>query len=290
MSILCKNLTDVTMKEPSLSNHPTEIFGFPFTDSTSPAKNALMQQYCPFLDGECKKPRKSEPHIKVGICSAGYKGSFLAKPQPVVLCPHRFETNAIFQTIREEYFSTAESVLWAKEVSLGVGGSVDFVAVEIQNGVVQDFLCVEFQAAGTTGTPWQAVVDLKQHGKFLQESYPYGINWANEFAKTMMQQVYKKGKIITSWKRKIVFVFQDVGLDYLRSACDVSGLRPAQDADPIHFCTFKLVWKHRKWVFALSEKVSTDVDGINKILGGALSESYPSPDDFIANISRKLEL
>ena len=36
--------------------------------------------------------------------------------------------------------------------------------------------------------------------------------------KTMMQQVYKKGQVIETWNKKIVFVIQDVALEYLENA------------------------------------------------------------------------
>ena len=36
---------------------------------------------------------------------------------------------------------------------------------------IEDFLCVEIQAAGTTGTPWQAVMDFKRTGSFQEETY-----------------------------------------------------------------------------------------------------------------------
>jgi Restriction endonuclease NotI len=277
------------MKEPIINKYPTEIFGYPFTEHSDKAIDALKQQFCPFLDGTCKKPRKSEPHIKIGVCSAGYKGGFLQAAIPVVLCPHRFETDSVFQSLQNEYFPTWKNVRWAKEVSIGVGGSVDFVATECVEQAIQNFLCVEFQAAGTTGTPWQAILDFKENRTFTSDNYPYGINWANEFVKTMMQQVYKKGKIMAHWNRKIVFVFQDVGLSYIRSACDTSGLRPAKDSDPIHFCTFKMVWNETKWDLVFAEKLSTDVEGINKILGGALAQDYLSVTTFMDNISRKLE-
>lgn len=277
------------MKQPNINKHPTEIFGYPFTDNSDEAKRALSAQFCPFLNSACKKPRKSEPHIKVGVCSVGYKGESLKNAIPIIVCPHRFETEVIFQTIQQHYFPTWKNVKWVKEVSIGVGGSVDFVATNFDNNQIKDFLCIEFQAAGTTGTPWQAVLDFKKDRTFASANYPYGINWANEFVKTMMQQVYKKGKIITHWHQKIVFVFQDAGLDYLKNACDTSGLRPANDKDPIHFYTFRLVWKDTKWTFEFAEKVSTDLDGINRILGGALSDEYPSVDKFIENIHRKLK-
>ncbi len=292
--IICNNTCSLNsiqkeMPEPTITNHPTEIFGYAFTDNSPEARTALDEQFCPFLDGECKKPRKSEPHIKVGVCSAGYKGSFIEKTVPVVLCPHRFETDDVFTTLRKEYCSQWSKIRWVSEVSLGVGGNVDFVAVKYEQDTLTDFVCFEFQAAGTTGTPWQAVLDFKRHRQFIRTNYPYGINWANEFMKTMMQQVYKKGKIVAHWKRKIVFVLQDVGLEYLRTACDTSGLRPSNDADPVHFCTFRLVWKHTSWQFELAEKVSTDIEGVNKILGGALQEHYPTSEEFMATIARKLE-
>ena len=63
------------MKEPEFTQHPTEIFGYAFTNLSSEAQAARNNQFCPFLDGECRKPRKSEPEVKVGVCTVGYKGN-----------------------------------------------------------------------------------------------------------------------------------------------------------------------------------------------------------------------
>jgi glutaredoxin len=278
------------MEEPIISKYPTEIFGHTFCDHSEKAKRALKSQYCPFLETECKKPRKSEPKTKVGVCSVGYKGEFSGSFRPVIVCPHRFNAPYIFETLRQEYLDHWDNIEWATEVSIGVGGSVDCVAInrDKQTRSIKDFLCVEFQAAGTTGTPWDAVLDFKKNGKFSKDKYPYGINWANEFIKTMMQQVFKKGKIIEYWGHKIIFIIQDVGMDYIKSATDSSGLRPASPKDPIHFCTFGLNWTNDNWSFRFVEKISTDIDGISRILGGALAGEYPSVETFIQNIERKL--
>lgn len=276
------------MDEPIIKKFPTEIFCHPFNDKSEEAKTALEQQYCSFIKGTCVKPRKSEPHIKVGVCSLGYRGSFTTDFLPVIVCPHRFREEVVFETIRQKYLSHWTNIYWVSEVTIGVGGNVDYVAVNLdQQGEIQDFLCVEFQAGGTTGSPWQAVVDLKEHGTFQEEAYPYGINWANEFMKTMMQQVYKKGKIIEVWEHKIIFVVQDIAIKYLKRYVDTSLLRPVNDEDPIHFCTYKMVWQDTKWVLAFDEIVSTDLDGINRILGGADREHYPTVEDFKRNIMRK---
>lgn len=201
------------VNKPKIKKYPTEIFGHPFCDNTDKAKLALKDQYCPFLDDECKKPRKSEPKIKVGICSVGYKGAFSDNYQPVIICPHRFNVPNIFTAIQQKYLSHWDNIEWVKEIDMGVGGSVDYVAInrDKRTGKIKDFLCIEFQAAGTTGTPWDAVLDFKKNRNFSKDNYPYGINWANEFIKTMMQQVFKKGKIIEYWKHRIYSLCKTLG-------------------------------------------------------------------------------
>jgi len=178
------------MPQPSLKQYPAEIFGYPYTELREEVQTLRQNQYCPFLKGECKKPRKSEPHIKMGVCSVGYpvEGEYL----PIIVCPHRFTLEPIKSRIETDFLAglaSSEKIGWVSEVSLGPStGSVDWVALrlDVQRQNVLDYVCVELQAAGTTGSPWQAILEHKQHGYFLQERYPYGINWANEFAKTMM--------------------------------------------------------------------------------------------------------
>ena len=282
------------MQEPEVTNHPTEIFGYPFTDLSLEAQDAREEQFCPFLGGECKKPRKSQPKIKIGVCSVGYKGNFLKKPSPIIICPHRLEEKIVYETIEKLYFGNSASegeIQWASEVSCGVAGSIDFVAAKISEGI-ENFICVEFQAAGTTGTPWEAVLDFHRTGRFTKKSYKYGINWANEFLKTMMQQVYKKGMVVEAWGTKIVFVLQDVGLNYIKKATDASDLHEATDDDSIHFCTFKMAWSERDstWRLVFDKRMGTNTEGIRKILGGAPEDKFPTIDEFKKNINSRLNL
>jgi hypothetical protein len=278
------------MQRPVLKKQPTEIFGCPYLEGTKELKNEIQQQYCPFIKGTCVKPRKSEPHIKVGICSLGYKGGFIEDFEPVIVCPQRFKESIMFDTIRKRYLSSWTNIEWIPEVNIGVGGSVDYVAItKDKKGTITDFFCVELQGAGTTGSPYPGIIDIRETGKFQRESYNYGINWANEFSKTMMQQAYKKGKIVNHWGRKIVFVMQDIGLKYLQSACDTSGLRTSTKDKPVDFCTFKMIWdsNQNKWKLRFDTIVSTDIEGINRMLGGATVEEYLTEEEFIANIIRK---
>ena len=281
----------MTEAEPRVRRYPTEIFGFPFTNTKDTVTKARKRQECPFLKAECKKPRKSQPKVKIGVCSVGYKGGFLDDFKPVIICPYRFNVNSVRAALAASYFDNPKAVKWASEVPLGMAGSVDYVGFETGNdGHITNFVCVEFQAAGTVGTPWKAVLEFRKHGSFLHDGYDYGINWANEFLKTMMQQAYKKGLIIESWNEKLIFVIQDVALAYLRSACDAGGLREASDKDPIHFYTFRMEWntKHGEWLLVPSERVSTNAEGIRQMLSGTAAEQFPTLDEFKSHIARRL--
>jgi hypothetical protein len=278
------------MHRPILSKRPTEIFGCPYIDDSVELKNEIRQQYCPFIKGTCVKPRKSEPQIKVGICTIGYKGDFLQEYEPVIICPQRLKESVMFDTIRKKYLSCWTNIEWIQEVNIGVGGSVDYVAItRDKNAKITDFLCVELQASGTTGSPYPAIIDIRKTGKFQRDSYNFGINWAMNFLKLMMQQAYKKGKIVNHWGRKIVFVLQDCGLKYIKTACDTSRLQSNNAKMPVDFCTFSLKWDPSQdvWKLCFSDIESTDIEGINLMLGGATVEEYLTEDEFIQNIIKK---
>ena len=276
------------MKEKPLQKTPIEIFCHNCGRMDDDFKLAIKQQYCKYIHGTCCKPRKSEPEVKVGICILGASVARKTGLKPVIICPQRFKEEIMFETIRKHYLSSWKNVKWIQEVSIGVGGSVDFVAVEVdKNDKVKDFLCVEIQAAGTTGSPYPAVKEYISQGHFNSSSYKYGINWANEFSKTMMQQAYKKGKIVESWKRKIVFILQDLAMEYLFHATDCSKVTKSQPDYPIDFCTFSLKWGGYSWGLEFDTIKSTTIEGINTILGGASVNEYPTEEEFIENITKK---
>lgn len=281
------------MSEPRLYKFPAELFGFAYSNLSEAAQKARQEQYCPFLQDECKKPRKSEPYIKVGICSVGYKGKHADKHLPVIICPHRFQFDVVQNTIQEKYFPNIapNNLVWFPEAHITTTvGFFDYVVAHVDRRgdsvKVLDFICVELQAAGTTGTPWEAVLEHKQTGKFSKDTYDYGINWANEFAKTMMQQAYKKGLIVRQWKKKLVFVIQDIGLRYLEQNYDTSGLRQPKQSDPIEFCALGMAWADKKnaWELEFVRRVSTDTDGIRKMLGGVSQDLFPTSDEFIQRL------
>ncbi len=278
------------MTDKRIGKHPVEVFGYDFEDKSESCRLAIKQQYCKYIKGTCVKPRKSEPNVKVGICSVGSSVNKGKEIKPVIICPQRFKEESMFEAIRREYLSKWKNVKWIQEVNLGVGGNVDYVAVEVDKyDRVKDFLCVEIQAAGTTGTPYPYVKELIETGGYTGSKKPsFGINWANEFAKTMMQQAYKKGKIVESWHRKIVFVVQDLAIDYLQATTDCSKLTASNPGSPVDFCTFRLEWSDQaKWSLAFDQIRSTTIEGINLIIGGARVSEYPTEAEFIGSIVKK---
>ena len=271
----------------TIGKFPLEIFCYDYEDRSRSCQLARKQQYCKYIKDTCTKPRKSEPDRKVGICTLGSTVNRKGQMHPVIICPQRFKEESFFETLREKYLSHWNNVKWIQEVDLGVGGFVDYVAVEVdKHDTIKDFLCVEIQAAGTTGTPYPYVMDLIKYGNY-KSKYTYGINWANEFAKTMMQQAYKKGRIVEAWNRKIVFVVQDLAMDYLQQSSDCSGLTDSNPNLPVDFCSFSLNWETDKWTLSFSNIKSTSIEGINKMLGGAKVSEYPTEREFVRCIVKK---
>ena len=247
----------------------------------------VKQQFCKYVNGTCVKPRKSTPEIKVGICTVG-ASVFGKSLQPIIICPQRFKEDQMFNTIRKKYLSDWNNVMWIPEVDMGVGGSVDYVAVELDgNQQIKDFQCVEIQAAGTTGTPYPYIQDYLKYHDFIHNKHTFGINWANEFSKTMMQQAYKKGKIVQSWKKKIVFVIQDVAMDYLQCSSDCSKVTTYNKDYPVDFCTFSMKWKGNNWGLEHQNIYSTTIEGIETIIGGAPEDRFPTIEEFKEKIMKK---
>lgn len=105
----------------------------------------------------------------------------------------------------------------------------------------------------------------------------------------MMQQAYKKGRIVESWGRKIVFVVQDVAMEYIKSASDCSLLGPSDITLPVDFCSFYLKWvpELTEWKLYFNKIESTSIEGVNRILGGASVNEYLTEAEFIQNIIKK---
>ena len=258
-----------------------EVFGFSTGKRlTSDEIEDLDSQRCPFIHSECRKFRKSDPKTKIGSCVLGHKG------KPVIVCPYRFNEPLLFRTIEERYFN-GRRVVWIPEVALGDRGYVDYVAaVPNGNRDLIDFLCVEIQANGTTGTPWPAIEHFRKTYSLADAPVStYGFNWSNEFTKTLSQQLLKKGSLIEKWGKKIVVVIQDSSLDYIRNRSQ--GLDEYTERDSIHFLPVEMDYQNDRWVLSVSsQQYSTDVAGIIQSLTNT-SDSGFTVDEFQERIIEK---
>jgi len=235
----------------------------------------IDKQFCPFLQKECMKPRKSEPHIKIGVCS-------VETPEgQVAICEHRF-TKDLLDKVRNIYAPGWDAVC-VDQVEAAVG-RIDWTILNIET---QEFICVEQQTCGTTGSYWPWVEHYKKTGNFdSQDKKAFGLNKANEFLKTMMQQIYSKGKMVEEYGSKLIVVVQDVAISYLHENTDTSSLVTGTDKS-VCFCSFRMVSENDAFVFKHHECLTTDLAGVEKMLGRGTNQI--SKEKFLDNIYARAE-
>ena len=283
------------MDEPEIGKYPTEVFGHAYSEFSAggEARAHLEDEHCPFIEGRCKKVRKSDPNTRRGTCSVGYGGGRGAWT-PSVICPYRLHVQGIFDTVRRMAFRGAPARR-LDEAPMRVG-TFDFVLARCDDGRAEDFCALELQAGDTTGTPWDAVVDLKEHGRYRSAKYEYDLNMAHQYQKTAMQQMYKKGRVMESWQKHIVMVLQDTGIEYLRrsSASDASGLvenggMNLGNSDKfIHFAPFTMSWLGDRWEPTITGVYDTDSAGIANLLGAPPSGRPEKLEEFVAYLNSRL--
>jgi len=284
------------VKEPEIGRYPTEVFGHPYGEflAGGEARIHLEDEHCPFIGGRCKKIRKSDPDTRLGTCSVGYGGGGDSPWVPGVICPYRLHVPGIFDAVRRMAFGDAPARR-LDEVKMCVG-TFDFVLTRCNSGRVEDFCALELQAGDTTGTPWHGVTDLREHGRYMSATYKYGLNMAHQYQKTAMQQMYKKGRVMESWKKHIVMVLQDIGIEYLRRspASDASGIVENSSMDMgnsdkfIHFAPFSMSWSGDQWEPVITGMYDIDSAGVANILGAPPPGRPEKLDEFVAYLNSRL--
>ena len=81
-----------------------------------------------------------------------------------------------------------------------------------------------------------------------------------------------------------------LGVRQIQSSTDASDLRDAREEDAIHFCTFKTTWDEslNAWQLKFNRRVSTNTEGVRKMLGGAHEDRLPTITEFQNKISARL--
>jgi hypothetical protein len=272
--------------QPDIGKYPVEFYG-EFYANRDAATEGEDSDYCPFLDSTCKKRRKSQGE-SIGTCSVGYRGRGQAEYKPHCICPHRFETPEVLNEVESLFVDEGEYFI-TPEVALQ-GTSIDYVAGKMSNdGTVIDFAGIEIQALDTTGSVWDHR-EAYFEGKDMDDvSKNYGINWAMSLTKTMMQQAYKKGQTFGEWGENLIFLVQDVSIDYIRDNYDASGLHSAREDDPVHFYSYRLDYNHEtdNYEWKIDEKLSASIDGVTGMMVPPDDEDPPTRREFCEAIEKR---
>jgi hypothetical protein len=233
-------------------------------------KDVVEKQYCPYLNRKCLKIRKSDPDVSIGTCSVLY-----GDPKGIVLiCPFRLlERKQIFFDALHllTHHEPGNELHVVPEISLP-GGSVDYFLVSANADYIRDFVGIELQTMDTTGTVWP------ERQRFLKESSVsvlksetssekgFGINWKMT-AKTTLIQLLHKIQTFQKLNRHLALVIQDTFLTYLRDQFRFDHIKKVSIGDPMHFHAYKVNLRKRRYRIELSERVSTNSDGIETCLG-----------------------
>ena len=248
----------------------------------------VSAQQCSYLDRKCLKIRKSEPDIAIGTCSVSYGKD----GQPIIICPHRLlERKKVFNdcihllTLHEpgnDFHVVSELTI--------PGGNVDYVLISARNGKVKDFVGIEFQTLDTTGTVWP------ERQRFLQSvgitapledtDKSYGMNWKMT-AKTTLVQMHHKVETFEHLSKHFILVLQDQLLTYMQKMFSFNHIKAARIGDPMHFHSYQLGIVDGLWQLQLSQRLSTDSDGVAKSLG-LQAESNVELAEIVSQLEAKM--
>lgn len=238
-------------------------------------RSVLASQFCPYLDRECEKTRKSNPEITIGTCSVEYG----KERKQLVICPHRLlERNQVFfdcmhlLTLHEP----GNELHIVPEVSIP-GGSVDYFLVSALDGKVKDFAGIELQTLDTTGTVWperQRFLDsqkLEVEYSDANSSKKFGMNWKMT-AKTTLVQLHHEVETFEGINKHLVLILQDHLLAYMRREFQFEHVKKSRLGDPMHIHSYKFA-QADVGVFRLTldSRYSTDSAGIATSLGLSVS-------------------
>ena len=267
-----------------------ELYGAPTSIHGRDWSATVHGQQCPFLGSKCVKIRKSQPDVSIGTCSVAHG----REPRPIVICPHRLIQNStvfidcIHLLARHR---PGNEFHLLSEVTIP-GGSVDYFLVSANNRKVSDFVAIELQALDTTGTVWPERQRFLNDARVATDDSEYtsrksfGINWKMS-AKTILVQLHHKVETFQSVNKHLVLVVQDVFLEYMRREFAFDHVEAANPDDALHFHGYEFQTSSDANRLQLTNRLSTDADGVARCLGLQASASV-NLTDMISGIERRL--
>jgi len=266
-----------------MAKYPSEVFGFPHSNTNSNAKEIRVKHWCPFVDKICYKQSRLIDY-PFGVCTAHVSGKEIA------LCPRRFlDNHTVFTDIAHHQFKTTSDILVFSEVRLKDIGSFDFVMVKHKpmSTAIQDFAVIEFQTGQATGTG-KLVQGLKDYvaGESIEsKSYNFGLNLYDVWKRTLTQ-ILNKGVIIENWRKKIYWVVQEPVYKYFATRYNLQTL----DFQPQHstvFALYDLIPHKQQFDLVASRKVSASMDQLFAAIRN--NPDIPSVDEFLEMLKEKVE-
>lgn len=247
-----------------------ELFGLS-TSGKHDWKQVVDARWCPFLDRQCLKNRKSNPEILIGTCTVSHG----KENRALIICPHRLlEHRQIFTdcihllTLHEP----GNEFHILPEISVP-GGSVDYFLASVKNRKVKDFVGIELQTLDTTGTVWP------ERQRFLHDvgvTVPkedvecddaFGINWKMT-AKTILVQLHHKVETFEGINKRLVLVVQNPLIEYITANFTFGHVGAARLGDSMHIHGYNLALDgENNWELDLASRLSTDAAGVSTSLG-----------------------
>ena len=149
-----------------LKRTPIEIFCHDCGNLSDDFKLAIHQQYCKYIKGTCCKPRKSEPEIKVGICSLGATVAQKNEIQPIIICPQRFKEEVMFDTIRKNYLSHWKTSNGFRKSALALEEVLIMSPLKLTKTTMSKIFALRFRRLALQESPYPAVKEFISNSSF----------------------------------------------------------------------------------------------------------------------------
>ncbi len=237
---------------------------------------------CPFAGSACIKRGKSDEQ-PYPVCSVYQR----ATNTPIVVCPKRFNEVDIIADVARHVWPNKDvaRLKLAREIKMDDFGNVDFVLSEImEDGGVNDFVCIELQAIDITGTVRDAYdAIISGHEEIPKKSF--GLNWKNVY-KRYVYQLISKGFYSHHWGTKIVSVLQQDVYDYIKSDAKFPTTSDiTSDQSNVIFMPYKMMWDGVRYKLTLGDVEATHHSNLQAAI---LYKTPPDRKKFVARIEETL--
>jgi len=261
---------------------PSEIFGYPHSNTTAKAKEIRARHWCPFVDKVCYKQSRLIDY-PFGVCTAH------ANDHEIALCPRRFlDGHTVFTDIAQHHFKTTSDILVFSEVGLAEIGNFDFVMVKHKpmSSEIEDFVAIEFQTGQTTNTGKlvQGLRDFMAGQSIVYKTYGFGLNFFDIWKRTFTQ-VLNKGVIMENWKKKIYWVVQEPVYKFFEAKYGLQRLTHKPQHSTV-FALYDLIPGKQSFELKASRKVSASMDDLFHALRHG--QQIPPLEAFLGRLKNKI--